>query len=233
MSRIAIIAALPREISQVTLGWKRQRIDSGSRKVSLAWSDEAVAIAGGIGGANAIRALDLIQNSETGRALGPISAVVSVGFAGALTAQSHVGRVYWPSTFLDARTGERYTAVDGDGSLCVTAQVIGGADEKSRLAATYNAQLVDMEAAPLARACAAQGLPFHALKSISDAYDFSLPALNKFSTTDGDFRTAAFALHVALRPVLWRRAMELGRGAGVAQVTLAAALRSWLATRSR
>jgi adenosylhomocysteine nucleosidase len=233
MSRIAIIAALPREISQVTLGWSRQPVVIGTRKLSLAWSDEAIAVAGGMGGANAVRALDLLQNFDAARSLGPIHAVLSVGFAGALTAQSHPGRVFRPSTVLDVQTGERIAAADGDGSLCITAPAIADAEERARLAATYGAQLVDMEAAPLARICAAQGLPFYAFKSISDAYDFSLPALGQFATPQGDFRIAAFALHIALRPKLWRSAIELGRGAGPAQVTLAAALRSWLASRHR
>jgi nucleoside phosphorylase len=233
MSRIAIVAALPREISQMTLGWSRQTVAAGARTFSLAWSDDAIAVAGGMGGANAVRALDLIQNCDAGRSLGPIRGVVSVGFAGALTAQSHVGRVLRPSTVVDVRTGERFAAAEGDGSVCVTAPVIAGVEEKARLAAAYDAKLVEMEAAPLARICAAQGLPFYAFKSISDAYDFSLPALGRFSTPDGKFRTAAFALHVALRPALWRPAMELGRGAGIAQVTLAAEVRSWLAGQQR
>jgi adenosylhomocysteine nucleosidase len=230
MSRIAIVAALPREIAMVTLGWSRQPLALGSRKISLAWSDEAIAIASGMGGANAVRALDILQNSEAAKSLGPIRAVVSVGFAGGLTAQAHVGQVFRPSTFLDVRTGERYPAAEGDGSLCITAPVIAGKQEKTRLAATYGAQLVDMEAAALARVSAAQGLPFYAFKSISDGADFELPAIGKFSTPAGEFRTAAFALHVALRPMMWRTAVELGRNARIAQVTLAAALRSWLAT---
>ena len=233
MSRIAIIAALPREISQVTLGWNRRTIVSGAQKFSIAWSDEAIAIAGGMGAPNAVRALDLVLTSEVARELGPIRDVVSVGFAGALTAQSHVGKVLRPSTIVDIRTGEHFTATDGDGSVCVTTPVIAGVDEKARLAAGYGAQVVDMEAASLARLCAAKELPFHAFKSVSDAYDFGLPALGRFATPDGDFLTTAFALHLALRPALWRPAIELGRGARIAQVTLAAALRSWLANQRR
>jgi adenosylhomocysteine nucleosidase len=233
MSRVAFVAALPRELAMVTLGWSRQPLMLGSRESSVAWSDEAIAIAAGMGGPNAVRALDTLQNSEPAKSLGPISAVVSVGFAGGLTAQSHVGQIFRPSTFLDVRTGERYLAAEGDGSLCITAPVVASKQEKARLAKTYGAQLVDMEAASLARMCAAQGLPFYAFKSISDAAEFELPALGKFATPEGGFRTAAFAFHVAVRPMLWGPAIELGRNARIAQVTLAAALRGWLASSPR
>jgi len=232
MSRIAIIAALPREIELITRGWSRRPVQFGSRKLLVAWSDQAIAVAAGMGAANAVRALDLLQTSDELRDLGPISAVASVGFAGALTSEAYVGKVLRPSTVLDVRTGERYAAAEGDGSLCVTLPVVAEQPEKARLTDTYNAQLVDMEAAALARICSSQVTPFYAFKAISDGSGFSLPALNNFASPEGEFRTAAFALHVAMRPWLWRSAVELGRGAGVAKLTLAAEIRAWLASQS-
>jgi adenosylhomocysteine nucleosidase len=209
-SRVAIIAALPHEIAVLTRGWRRQALVSGSRKLTLLWSELAVAVSAGMGGQNAVRALDAV------RILTPVSAVVSAGFAGALTPDILVGQVLRPSTLVDARTGERFSIAEGDGSCCVTLPVVAGKEEKSRLAATYQAQLVEMEAASLARVCSAQELPFYAFKAISDASDFSLPGLENYVTPEGEFRTSAFALHLAvhrrIRPWLRHGARYTGRG---------------------
>ena len=53
-----------------------------------------------------------------------------------------------------------------------------------------------------------------AIKAISDAYDFELASLGRFTTSRGQFRTAAFALHTALHPATWRSAAVLGRNSG-------------------
>jgi adenosylhomocysteine nucleosidase len=49
------------------------------------------------------------------------------------------------------------------------------------------------------------------VKGVSDAHDFEIESLSRFSDARGHFRTAAFALHTALRPQMWNSAMRLGR----------------------
>ena len=119
------------------------------------------------------------------------------------------------SLVVDARTGERFpTAATGSKlgavSLATTA-AIASVGEKRRLAQTYGAAMVDMEGAALARLAQAHGLAFRAIKGISDAHDFELASLARFEGRHGQFRTAAFAVHTALRPHHWRSAAKLGR----------------------
>ncbi len=221
--RIAIIAALPREVAPLVAGWPRVAPQRKGDRIFLAASDKAIVACAGMGQARATLALEAAQS------VGPISAIVSVGFAGALAAAAHLGQVYRPSTVIDVRTGERYACAEGDGSIAVTTAQIASAEEKARLAVTYSAQLVEMEAAALGRLAAARQIPFFCFKSISDDAAHSLPILNDFATVDGQFRALAFAAHVLVRPSLWGPARELGRGAKVAAQSLATALRQWLA----
>lgn len=225
--RIAIIAALPREIADFTREWPRQDVEGVRPGLILGWSDRAVALAGGIGAANAVRALHEVL------AFTPINFVVSAGFAGALRHDIEVGQVLRPSTIIDAQTGERFSVAHGDGTLAVTTPVIANAEEKLRLEESYGAHIAEMEAAGLARACLAAGIPFAAIKAVSDDAFFSLPVLQKFTTPAGQFRTAAFAFHVAVRPHLWHAAATLGIGAAKASEALGTALTSWLATHSQ
>ena len=82
---------------------------------------------------------------------------------------------------------------------------------KRDLRESYNAALVDMEAATVARLALARASRFRAIKGISDAHDFEMEAMSRFADAHGHFRTAAFALHTALRPQTWSSAMRLGR----------------------
>jgi nicotinamidase-related amidase len=68
-----------------------------------------------------------------------------------------------------------------------------------------------MEASAVAAAARAHGIPFAATKVISDEYDFELPQTAHFIDSQGQFRTASFALFAALRPWLWSRIAQLAR----------------------
>lgn len=97
--RIAIIAALPREVAPLVAGWPRAAPQRKGDRIFLAASDKAIVACAGMGQARATLALEAAQS------VGPISAIVSVGFAGALAAAAHLGQVYRPSTVIDVRTG--------------------------------------------------------------------------------------------------------------------------------
>jgi adenosylhomocysteine nucleosidase len=125
---------------------------------------------------------------------------------------------------VDAQTGERFVAGSGSGVTLATAATIASVSEKVRLAQSYGAMLVDMEAATVAQMAQAKGLGFRAIKGVSDGYDFELGALGKFEGERGSFRTGAFALHTVLRPWTWGKAVELGRGSARALTVLNEAL---------
>lgn len=202
--KIAIVAALEREVSGLTKGWVRVAREHEGRKFVFSECDEMVVVCSGIGMEAARRA------AEAAIALYRPTLVQSVGFAGALDASLSVGDILMPSVVIDARDGSR-VEMDGrnrKGTL-VSFMAVAGIAQKANLAQAYGAFAVDMEASAVAAAARAHGIPFGAAKVISDAYDFEIPAMANFIDTQGRFRTASFALFVALRPWLWPRVAQL------------------------
>jgi adenosylhomocysteine nucleosidase len=218
---LAIIAALPREIAPLVRGLTPHPAFR-HRSIFLYELPGAIVVAAGMGGHRATLAL------EAARAVAPIATVVSTGLAGACVPHLPAGRAAEAATIIDSRTGERFRTaaavpLDPEHTL-VTSDGIAGVAEKSRLAQAYNAALVDMEAATLARLARAHGLGFRAIKAISDGPDFELPSLSQFADREGHFRSGAFAWHTALRPRDWRRAAQLGRNSSRALRELTEAL---------
>lgn len=219
---IAIIAALPREIAAVVRGTKADAalVKDG---VWLYRVDGAVVVAAGMGAERAGIAV------EAGLATGDVGMLISTGLAGGCVPGVLAGMVIEANVVVDAGTGERFvTAVAGNVTLA-SAGAIASVREKARLAESYGAAMVDMEAATVARIAEAKGLGFRAIKGVSDGYDFELSSLVKFAGERGSFRTGAFALHTAVRPWTWPKAVELGQGSAKALGALNKVLRGVLA----
>jgi adenosylhomocysteine nucleosidase len=215
----AIVAALPREIAGLVRGLKPDaalRVDG----VWLYRMPHAVVVAAGMGERR------VTLGVQAALAQGDVAMLVSVGLAGACTAQLRPGSVAEAGVVIDARTGERYATASADGAVLVSTQAIASVREKARLASTYGAAIVDMEAATVARLAAAHGVPFRAIKAVSDAHDFEIDSLGRFADERGQFRTAAFALHTALRPGIWGKTMELGGNSSRALTALTETLRA-------
>jgi adenosylhomocysteine nucleosidase len=222
---IAIIAALEREVSGLTKNWARVEREHQGRNFLFFRREEhereeMIVVCGGIGLEAARRA------AEVAIALYRPSQVLSVGFAGALDASLHVGDVFVPAVAIDARDGSR-TNIEGmieggnnKGTL-VTFMDVAGIDQKANLAQAYGAQAVDMEASAVAAAARAHGIPFAAIKAISDEMNFEMPQTAGFIDSQGQFRTASFALHAALRPWLWPRVAQLAGNSRKAATALA------------
>jgi adenosylhomocysteine nucleosidase len=228
---IAIIAALPREIASLVKG---EAADAAymRRDIALYYvnSTDAVVAAAGMGAERVTLAVkSAMEDCEALWAL-PVHTLISVGLAGSCRADVRAGEVVVARQVIDARTGERFDTVDGDAvGVLVTDDKIASIQEKHRLAEAYGALMVDMEAATVGRLARAHGLKFRAIKAISDAHDFELESLGAFADRHGQFRTVAFALHTALRPRQWPRAMELGRNSALALAALDKRLRDVIA----
>jgi adenosylhomocysteine nucleosidase len=235
--RVAIIAALPREVLQLVWGLKPDR-ELKRRGVTLFRMPNAVVAMAGMGAERVTLAV------EAALARFHAGMLVSAGLAGACDPWLQPGWAAEATTVVDAGTGERYATDASKGSaldprlgtrptrdslLLVTQPAIASVAEKARLHRAYGAAMVDMEAATVARLARAHGLAFRAIKGISDAHGFELEGLGQFVGDRGEFRTAAFALHTALRPWTWRKAMELGQGSNVALGALTARLRQVIA----
>jgi adenosylhomocysteine nucleosidase len=218
MKRIAIIAALPGELKPLVAGWARMEPEPlGAWPGVRLWRSrdgefERIAGCGGIGLAAAERAF---AAAEAG---GPLNAVVSVGWAGALRDTFKAGQAYLLAAVLDSETGATYPTASQTGiGLVATSRRVAALAEKRLLATVHRADLVDMEAAAIARLAAARNIPFYCIKGVSDAVTDRLPDFNPFIGQNGQFKLLPFALHAALRPQGWPALLRLGR-----QSTLAA-----------
>ncbi len=219
--RIAIIAAMEREVAPLIRSWKVRTMEQGGRRYRLFENGEAALVCGGIGAEAARRATEAVI-----REVNP-ARVISVGFAGALDGSLEVGHVLEPRTVINAADGVRTEVGSGEGIL-VSSPTVAGKEQKIRFSKAYGASAVDMEAAAVAQGAQARGVEFAALKAISDAADFSLPALDRFVADDGSFHSVRFACHVALRPWLWRTTIALARNSSKASQALCGALASYL-----
>ncbi len=218
--KIAIIAAMEREVRPLIRNWKMRMIEHDGRRYRLFENGEAAVVCGGIGAEAARRATEAVI-----REVKPLR-VLSVGFAGAADG-SLPGQIVEPRIVINAADGARTEVGSGDGIL-VTSRTVVGKEQKARIGKAYDANAVDMEAAAVAQGAQARGVEFGALKAISDDADFELPALDRFVAIDGSFRSFSFACHVVPRPWLWATTIALARNSSKASKALCGAIASYL-----
>jgi adenosylhomocysteine nucleosidase len=223
MTRVAIIAAMPGELKGLVREWPHS-----SRGTTHFWAlrseeEEWIAACAGAGLDAATRAFAGIEDG------GPIDLVLSVGWAGALTGACEAGQAYNVAGVFDARTGERFNCDAGAGKhWLVTSSKVADEGEKRRLAAAYNADLVDMEAAAVARLAAMRGIPFYCIKGVSDPLEAKLPDFNRFIDGAGQFQTPKFVLFALLRPWLWPALIRMGENSKKASQSIAERLHELL-----
>jgi adenosylhomocysteine nucleosidase len=222
MTRTALIAAMPGELKPIVRGWKPSTCEA----VKL-WShrDENlyVAACAGAGPSAATRAFAAIEKEA------PIDLVFSLGWAGALSPYCEAGKAYNMAGVIDTRTGERFRCDAGAGSLWLaTSPIVADETEKRRLASTYQAALVDMEAAAIGRLAQMRGIPFYCIKAVSDAHDAKLPDFNGFIDANGQFQTVQFALSVLLKPWYWPALIQMGENSKRASQSIAESLSEFL-----
>jgi adenosylhomocysteine nucleosidase len=213
MPEIAIVAALEREIWPLVKHWRVTEREYGGRKFRFFEKDLRIAVCGGIGHQAARRATEAVISLYQPRA------VQSVGFAGALESRLQVGEVLEVRHVIDVADGSKIDTGRGSAVL-VSFASLAGSEQKSRLAKAYDATAVDMEAAAVAKGAEAHGLPFAAIKVISDEIGFPMPPLDRFTTQDGGFRTAGFVGFAILRPWLWAAVIRLARNSAKASQAL-------------
>lgn len=217
---IVIIAAARGELRPLTRSWAALKSHNGVD----GWqhpSRSIFALYGGMGAEAATRAFARANQICT-----PVF-LFSVGWAGALDEELLAGDVLEATDILDTQTGEQYglgpqldPATDNT-TLLLTTQRVAAREEKLQLRARYSkAQMVDMEAATLARLALSNNIPFRAIKAISDTLHEDLPDLNPFISQMGQFRTARFAMHAAMRPQLWPVLSDFGKNASLAAKNL-------------
>ena len=205
MTRVAIIAAMPAELKPLVRGWQhecRNGVDLWRRRFD---EGEWVAACAGAGQKAATRAFAEVEKD------GPISCVISIGWVGALIEEAKPGKAYKVSGVIDSSTGERFHVTQCSSEcLVVTSPKVADAAEKKRLASTYGAALVDMEAAAVARLAGMRGIPFSCCKGVSDGFSEDLLDFNRFISPDGQFQMGRLLLYVLPRPWHWPALIRMG-----------------------
>ncbi len=218
MFKIAIVAALEREVRPLVKHWRVNQKEHDGRLFRFFEDGRAVLVCGGIGPKAARRAAEAII------VLYAPEAVYSAGYAGALDPKLRIGSLVSPARVVDASDGSSVLIAGGDGILVSYSQV-ADPEQKSRLRESYGAQAVDMEAAAVARAAESRGVAFRAVKAVSDELDFRFPPTDRFVDSEGRFQEARFALFAAVRPWLWPKVIRLARNSHKASRTLCERLR--------
>lgn len=217
-AKIAIIAALEREVRPLMKHWHVANRTHDGRDFKFFEHEDKVLICGGIGaeaGRRATEAAIQLYNPKL---------MISAGFAGALDPKLKVGNIVVPAFVIDANDGSRFGTGTGSGAI-VSSPSIAGPGQKAKLATAYAADAVDMEGAAVGRGAQTHGIPFMAVKSVSDEFDFELPPMQRFVGNSGQFRNVAFAMFVTVRPWLWMKTFTLYRNSVLASKSLC----KWLA----
>ena len=222
MSRLAIVAALEREVRPLVKHWQVCKREHAGREFRFYESREAVLVCGGIGPEAARRAAEALL------VLYSPDVLYSVGYAGALDPALKVGNVLTPGQVMNGSDGSRVDVSEGRGIL-LSQNALASVAQKSRLRECYGAEAIDMEASAVARAAEARGVGFRAVKVISDEFNFELPVLDRFVDAEGRFHHARFALHALVRPWLWLPLVHLASNSARATRGLCAVLRGIVA----
>jgi adenosylhomocysteine nucleosidase len=209
MSKVAIIAAMEREISPFVRGWQRGTLSSGEREFRCFERDGIIAVVSGIRCKNA----EVVARAVVAQHRPAI--LISVGLAGALIRSLKAGSVFTPNVVVDSADGAEYRCTTDSnhvsGGVLVSAGEIAGVQAKQDLVNRFHGLVVDMEAAGVAKAAQDTQVGFRCVKAISDEADFVVPPMEKFVDAAGEFQTGKFALWAAVRPWQWARVAALAR----------------------
>jgi len=211
--KVAIVAALEREVWPLVKGWQTTQQRHQDRSFKFFEHAGVVLVCGGIGAEAARRAAEAIIM------LYKPALIISAGFAGGLDPTLRAGHALTPRLVIDAGDGSRVDSGTGEGVL-VSFAAVADSHQKASLAKVYGADMVDMEAAAVSRCAQAHGVQFMACKVVSDQRDQRLPPVARFVAPDGTFQPFRFLAHVAVRPWLWAGVGQLARNSSIAAQSL-------------
>jgi len=215
------------EVWPLIKGWKKnphpwQRQPRVGHPQVFFENENAVLLCGGIGHEAGKRAAEaVIEHAKP-------SLLMATGLAGGLKPEWTLGRTMVAAEVVDEATGRRFKTAYGEGTV-VSSREIARADKKRELASHFGADVVDMEGAAVAEVAEAHGLPFLAVKAVSDEMDFELPPLQGFVGDDGRFQGARFGFWAAWHPRWWPAIAQLKRNSDRAAAALAVKLRGVIA----
>ena len=243
--RLAIFSAFPHEIRPLVRNLNAARISTSLPfTVFLAphVSGEVVVVQSGMGTRNAEASLDHVIKEHNP------TMILSLGFGGALYDNAAIGELIWASRVLLMNNGVRDTMdlPDSDhlfgrlsqtlalreGTIITLEQWMKKPEIKRALSEPLPFPVCDMETFPLAKATIARGLPFVAIRSITDrSHEEIPPALLNVSDESGNYRPSR-ALKVLLgNPSLIPLAVTLGKNSAIASRNLWRAVKALIEVR--
>lgn len=210
---ILVVAALNRELSGLT----------GSTSMALLETGEGIA--------NAERRLQSWLERRRARA------VVSIGFAGALSPSLEPGDLVIAREVRDAEgtpdleliSTAAEVRMEGPHQLFGTAftanEILWRAESKRELACSLAAGeigFVDMESTAIASVCAGRGVPFLIARSITDLLDEDLPLdFNRYRNGDGRIDSKRVVKAALVRPRAFAGLLELRKRSRICSARLA------------
>jgi adenosylhomocysteine nucleosidase len=228
---VGIVTAMATEVWPLIRSWERnphpwQQQPRVGHPLDCFVSQDAVVLCGGIGYEAGKRAAEAVIEYAKPDLL------IATGLAGGLKPEWTLGRTMVAAEVMDEATGRRFRTAYGEGTV-ISSREIARAAKKRELAARFSADVVDMEGAAVAEVAEAHGLPFLAVKAVSDEMDFELPPLQGFVGNDGRFQGARFGFWAAWHPQWWPAIAQLKKRSDLAAAALAEKLKEVIATRDR
>ncbi|HSB11196.1 MAG TPA: hypothetical protein VLM38_17035 [Blastocatellia bacterium] len=200
---ILVVAALGRELARL-----RSAMPSG---VALLETGEGV--------------LNAERNLETWLARGPARAVLSIGFAGALTGSLKAGDLVIAREVRDAPAKPDTSLLQAAESIGLTGstprfglavtsdEILWQAESKRKLANTLNPNeigFVDTESTAIAGVCGRRGVPFLIVRSITDLLEEDLPLnFNLYRDSEGRVDSNRVLKATLLKPSAIAALLEL------------------------
>jgi nucleoside phosphorylase len=203
--RVALLAPMPSEFAPLVKAFGLQRDGSGYRGRS--GSIELVAGKTGIGTKLAAEATECTLDADA------VDHVMVVGIAGGMGA-SRVGDIVYPEVVVDKASGAEFrpsplSAVCSKGRL-VTHDDFDMTDAERDKLVGDGFIAVDMETAAVAAVCERRGVPWSAVRSISDLVGVTPGDVISLANADGTPNVGASVRYLVTKP--WRipRLVRLG-----------------------
>lgn len=204
------------------------RIKKSETKRPIKISDTLLLFVSGVGIQNATDAVNSLASD--------VSHIVSWGTAAGLSKFLKPGDLVLPDKILDEKGKEYITDSNfnnrmvqlfpkgisyNDGSLCESPAILKNSKEKKEFGEKYNAIACDMESATIAKLAKQKGIPFSALRVISDDYNTGIPqsvylSINK----EGEFSTRKFLFQLLVNPKEIIQVIRLGKNFSKAKKTM-------------
>jgi nucleoside phosphorylase len=204
-ARIGLLAPMPSELAPLVKAFALRR--DGSGYLGRSGATELVAGKTGIGTKLAAEATERLLDAHA------VEHVMVVGIAGGM-GPSRVGDVVYPEVVVDRASGAEYrpsplSAVPAKGRLVTHDDFdMPDADRDALVAEGFVA--VDMETAAVAAVCERRGVPWSAVRSISDLVGVTPGDVISLANADGTPNVGASIRYLVTKP--WRipRLVRLG-----------------------